>query len=113
MRKDLLDFDVVAIGGVAADVSGTFDAFWNHESSVPIAAFANKIKAGDFEAWREELEAQFEHSDQTIYRRAVHLDLIDDLVDDRVPMFPATHKVITDDPDKLVHTIGKDFFPGR
>ena len=49
---EFLDFDVIAIGPVAADVAETFDAFWNHSRSVPLEYVADNIKRDDVEAPR-------------------------------------------------------------
>ena len=49
---EFFDFDVIAIGPVAADVAETFDAFWNHSRSVPLEYVADNIKTDDGEAPR-------------------------------------------------------------
>ncbi|MDH3714561.1 MAG: phospholipase D family protein [Gammaproteobacteria bacterium] len=105
---EFLDFDVVAIGRVAADISATFDAFWNADSSVPMTAFAGKFDPDDFNAWKAALENDFRRADQSVYAAAMESELINDLVDDRISMHAATYEVITDDPSKLVTRISEE-----
>ena len=105
---EFLDFDMLAIGKVAADVSVTFDLFWNHEKAVPMAAFADKFDPEDFEEWRRDVEEQFRAADKTVYKRAKSTTLVAELVADIRPLYPSTYDVITDDPDKLVTDIEQE-----
>ena len=105
---EFLDFDIIGIGPVAADVSSVFDSFWNHGHSVPMAAFGGKEDPADFSAWRERIDADFEHAGQSVYARAMDSKLISDLVDDVIALSPAEYDVITDDPVKLVSRISQE-----
>ncbi|MEM1112917.1 MAG: phospholipase D family protein [Pseudomonadota bacterium] len=51
------DMDVVAVGGVAADVSTSFDLYWNSVEAYPLRAFypGEYPEAADVEALRQEL----------------------------------------------------------
>ena len=52
------DFDVVAAGPVVAELSRTFDTFWNSPMAIPIEALAGgKPSVGDMEAYRGVLAA--------------------------------------------------------
>ena len=105
---EFLDFDVVGIGLVAADVADTFDMFWNDDRSVPMEAFDDDVKPGDLEAVRADLGADVMGEYRAIYAEALDSQLVHDLYDDRIRMFPAHADVITDDPAKLVNEIGAD-----
>jgi len=105
---EFLDFDVVAIGDVATDVSEVFNTFWNHVQSVPMEAFDDKVKPGDFMAWRTEIDEHFKNAEQSIYLRAINSEIITSLVNDEIPLHPAGYAVITDDPDKLINKISDD-----
>lgn len=105
---EFLDFDVIGIGPVAADVSKVFDSFWNHERSVPMAAFAGNVDSNTISAWRADVDADFERDGKPIYTRALDSRLINDLVDDEIALYPANYDVITDDPVKLVSKISQE-----
>jgi len=100
-EAEFLDFDVVGIGPVAADVSTTFDRFWNHEKAIPVSAFADDVDADQYTAWRAHVEAQFRDADKTTYQRAKYDTLVTDLIDDNTLLFPSAYEVVTDDPEKL------------
>lgn len=104
---EFLDFDMLAIGEAARDVSKTFDLFWNDKHSVPMAAFADKFDPADFDDWRRNVEDQFQAANSTVYKRAKISVLVTELLNDDRSLFPATHKVVTDDPDKLVTQISE------
>ena len=102
---EFIDFDVVGIGPVAADISNEFDAYWNHESSVPMVAMSDRKSEETLEAWRQDIERQFNRAHETVYAPAVNSELVVHLFDGIVPLHAARHEVITDDPDKLVSAI--------
>ena len=110
LRSDaeFLDFDVIGIGPVAAEVATEFDLFWNHSRSVPMEAFDDDIKAHDLGAVRPDIDAHLEHAYRSTYARAIDSQLLDDLYEDRVPLYPANAEVVTDDPEKLVNKISED-----
>lgn len=103
---DFLDFDLLGVGAVAADVSATFDRYWNHSRSVPMAALISEPGKEDVEAWRRDIEEQFRNADRTVYRDAVNTTLVQGLVSGARPLYPGAYDVITDDPDKLVAPTG-------
>ena len=41
------DLDVLAVGPVVREVSGSFDQFWNHELSYPVSSLAEKIPTAE------------------------------------------------------------------
>ena len=105
---EFLDFDVIGIGPVAPEVSNQFDLFWNHSRSVPMEAFDDQIKPGRLEDVREKLGADTLEEYRSIYATAIESELVKNLYDDVVPLYPAHADVITDDPEKLVHKISED-----
>ena len=102
---EFIDFDVVGIGPVAADISAEFDLYWNHESSVPMEAFYDPHDEDKLTAWRTQIEDFYGRAHETVYASAVNSELVMHLFDGVVPLHPATHTVITDDPDKLIHEV--------
>jgi len=104
---EFLDFDVIGIGPVAADVSEVFDTFWNHSRSVPLEVVADNINPGDVENARSEIAAGFDQASQSVYATAVNSPVISQLFDGELSLFPASAEVITDDPEKLVQEISE------
>ncbi len=56
------DLDVLAIGPVVAEVSSSFDAYWNNGLSYPISTLKQKITKGTLEEmrplWKEQFKAE-------------------------------------------------------
>ena len=102
------DLDLLAIGSVAGEIGATFDRFWNHALSVPVEAFNVNDKKLDLEAVREEIDEDLRRAMQSVYAKAIGSDLVQDLIDDRVPVYPAPAEVITDDPEKLLNRVSVD-----
>jgi putative cardiolipin synthase len=105
---EFLDFDVIGIGPVAAEVSAEFDLFWNHSRAVPMEAFGDQVKSGSLEGVREKLGPDVLDNYRVIYARAVESELVQHLYDEVVPLYPANVDVITDDPEKLVQKVSED-----
>ena len=105
---EFLDFDVVGIGSVAAKVSDEFDLFWNDSRSVPMEAFDEEVRPRDLEDVRADLGSDVLGEYRAVYAKALDSQLIHDLYDDRVPLYPAKADVITDDPAKLANKISED-----
>ena len=66
---EFLDFDILAFGPVAPDVSTTFDRYWNHQLAVPLSAF--EISEKGLPALREQLSAAMKTTGDSIYRDAI------------------------------------------
>jgi putative cardiolipin synthase len=107
--KVFVDFDMLGVGPVAPDISITFDRFWNHELSVPVAAFADRHSDTQLAATRERIEKAVEQAGASAYQAAIDSRLIRDLQDELVALYPATATVVTDDPDKLQHKASGEF----
>ena len=67
------DLDVVGVGSVAKGVSNMFDSFWNHETALPVPAFAKMPDdpTAELEKLRARIEASREQIEQTKYADAV------------------------------------------
>jgi putative cardiolipin synthase len=77
-------------------------------TAVPIEAFGSSQHDLDVEAARAEAAEQFGEAMQTIYARAIGSELVQDLLDDRVALFPAIGEVISDNPEKLLNKVSLD-----
>jgi len=107
-ETEFRDFDMLAMGSVAEEMSKTFDLFWNHEYSVPMEAFDKPNRKEDLASARARNSEDEVATATAIYQRAVNSRLVRDLIDDRVAAFPATGEVITDDPEKLLNKVSPD-----
>jgi putative cardiolipin synthase len=106
--EEFRDFDMLCLGPAAGEIAKTFDRFWNHELSVPVEAFDSGKNTLDLATVRAEVSEERLNQAEAIYKRAVESTLIQDLINDRVALFPAKYEVITDDPEKLLNKISPD-----
>jgi len=98
------DLDVVGIGPVVGEVSAMFDSFWNHETAVPLPAFARMPDdpAAELEAVRGRLRKARESFNGSVYMAAVRQQIamladIDDNVFEWAP-----YALVYDPPDKAI-----------
>jgi putative cardiolipin synthase len=103
------DFDMLAVGPVAAEVSKTFDRFWNHKLAVPVEALNKGKEIPDLATARADVDKKFAETSLLIYEKALSSPLIQDLIDEKVEMFPAVSNVVTDDPEKLLNKVSTDY----
>lgn len=106
--EEFRDFDMLAIGPVATDISITFDRFWNHRLALPMEALDRGAQLTDLASARANIDRDVIQASKTIYGKALASALVQDLVDDRVLFFPAKSQVITDDPDKLLNKVSPE-----
>ena len=105
---EFVDVVMLAVGPVAAEVSVTFDRFWNHKLSVPVEALDRNKNLPDLETARANVDKESVEASQSIYGRALNSLLMHEITEDRVALFPAESKVITDDPDKLLNKVSSE-----
>jgi putative cardiolipin synthase len=100
-----VDFDVLAMGPIAAEISNSFDEYWNHSRAVPIEQFTKNKKNEDLETVRADIAEEFEGIYNTVYKQALNSQLLMDLIADRQLLFAAPARVLADSPDKLISKI--------
>jgi len=101
-ETDFADLDVLVAGPVVADISRSFDEYWNSESAVPIAAFLGeppgKIQLDQILA---QMAARVDLFRETEYARRLRTTDLGPLVrSGQIPLVPARASVIYDTPDK-------------
>lgn len=96
------DLDVVGIGEIADNVSNMFDSFWNHQTALPLPAFARMPgdPAAELEKLRIQLAASREEIAQTRYAEAVLATALDFVDKDSGVLEWAPYKLVYDSPDK-------------
>jgi putative cardiolipin synthase len=102
-----VDFDVLAVGPIAAEISNSFDEYWNHSRAVPIEQFIKNQKKEDLETVRADIAEELDGIYDTVYKQALNSQLIKDLIADRQPLFAAHARVLADSPDKLISEINE------
>ena len=102
-----VDFDVLAVGPIAAEISKSFDEYWNHSRAVPIEQFTKNKKKEDLETVRADIAEEFDGIYDTVYKQALNSQLLKDLIADRLPLFAAQARVLADSPDKLINKINE------
>ena len=103
-----VDFDVLALGPIAAEISESFDIYWNHSRAVPMHQIADNKEDEELEAVRIEVAEEFDGTYDTVYKQALESQLLQDLMADRQPLFPADARVLSDSPDKLINDIHEE-----
>ena len=105
---EFLDFDVMAIGPIAAEVSGQFDSFWNHERSLPLEAVYGRTSEAQLERLRAWVRADKVEAAEQAYGAAIRSRLMQSFLDDDHLLYSASAELMTDRPDKLVNDIGEE-----
>ena len=103
------DFDVLAFGGIAKAIATSFDVYWNHELAIPIEQLLDVDDSERLESERLRLTEESQAAYQAIFRDAVSSELLQDLIAGNQPLFVASARVITDNPDKLVNPVGGEY----
>jgi putative cardiolipin synthase len=111
-RKDAKfgDLDVAGIGPVVQDVSAMFDSYWNHETALPVPAFAKMPEdpAAELERVRGAIEAARKRVAESKYAAAVQ-DKYLEFVESHESTFTwATYRLAYDSPDKGVKPKARD-----
>lgn len=96
------DLDVVGIGKIADDVSSMFDTFWNHETALPVPAFAEMPDdpGAELATSRERLIQSRERVKQTKYAEAVRATALGFMHQDADAFEWAPYQLVYDSPDK-------------
>ena len=75
---------------------------------MPIEQFAINRKTEDLETVRADVAAELDDIYETVYRRALNSQLLQDLIADRRLLFVGPARVLADNPDKLTHEIAEE-----
>ncbi len=96
------DLDVVGIGSIAKGVSNMFDSYWNHETALPVPAFANMPDdpAAELQKLRVRMEESRGQIEQSKYADAVTAKELEFLGKDNDVFDWAPYKLVYDSPDK-------------
>jgi putative cardiolipin synthase len=100
------DLDVVGVGSVANQVSDMFDSFWNHQTALPVPAFAQMPDdpAMQLEVLRERLLRAREQIKDTKYAEAVLAKALEFMNTVKSPFEWVPYKLVYDSPDKGIRS---------
>lgn len=103
-KRQFADDDLFVTGPVVRELSGRFDAYWNSDIAVPVAALAGgEPKSSALEQFRQSLETLRERPlpDGKDYRAKIAAaQPLTDLLTNRSARVWATWRVVCDSPDK-------------
>jgi len=96
------DLDVLGVGPVVQDVSTMFDTYWNHETALPVPAFAEMPDnpEAELQRMRDDLAEWREEVAQTAYADAVRRDIERFMATDESLFHWAPYQLVYDSPDK-------------
>jgi putative cardiolipin synthase len=103
--KEFLDYDVLALGEVSDDVSGQFDAFWNSTLAVPINQVIDSFSEEELAIERAEIQQENDATFSSIYKKAIHSQHMQELVDGTGTVYAAHASLLSDGPAKLENPI--------
>ena len=108
------DLDILARGPVVNDVSESFDAYWNHDLSIPIEALS-ALHISDEEAERvqnESLDIINEVRDSDYLSALKHSNFIRDISSGEIRTETSLSRLVADNPDKITQKRehASDFF---
>ncbi len=102
------DLDILAIGPAARQVSRSFDEYWNHRLSYPVALLLGKhLEPRDYAKARADFAKKVKRLSDSVYlERLKQSRLAQDLRNQAASWVFATAKVYADPADKLFHPPG-------
>jgi len=103
-----VDFDVLAVGPIAAEISGSFDEYWNHSRAVPIEQFIKDPKKEDLVTVRAEIAEELDDVYDSVYEQALNSHLLQDFIIGKLLLFAGQAHVLADSPDKLTNKIDEE-----
>jgi putative cardiolipin synthase len=103
-ESDFADLDLLASGPVVAEVSRSFDDYWNSEWAVPIAAFLGEPPANvQLELVLSQMAARAERFRETEYARTLRATDLGRLVrGGQFPVVAARAGALYDEPEKVL-----------
>ncbi len=103
--SEFLDYDVLALGHLAADVSDQFDDFWNSSRAIPMEALHNTFSEEDLRQERAEIDEELTLGPNSTYRRAMNSEHMLKLVDGTGIVYSAPAVLLHDGAAKLENPI--------
>jgi len=102
-EKNFGDLDVLAIGPVVQEVSGSFDKYWNSELSYPVSSlYPKKTARKNLDEAREFFESLVQEQEDSAYLEALgNSELAQSLRNETLRFFWGRAEAIYDQPEKI------------
>lgn len=102
------DFDMVALGPIAQNISTAFDVFWNHTLAIPVEQLSSQVRLSDqaFIDARTAYLAKVNDTYTRIFTQALSSQLLQDLLTGKKNLYSANAHVLMDQPEKLQSPVG-------
>jgi putative cardiolipin synthase len=102
------DLDVLAVGPAAQQVSSEFDLYWNSPSAYPASLIVGIAPPGAAEALeRKFIDVRTDPASIAYLEAVRRTQLVQSLLEGRLPMEWAVAQVVRDDPAKTLDTTGR------
>ncbi len=105
---EFIDFDMFCAGDIVADISESFDTYWNHMLAVPIHSLHKEVTAGQLEQLQQRVAARMAESGDSVYARSINNELLQQIVGGEISPFYASAQLIVDDPQKLLEKVSAE-----
>lgn len=107
LREDteFIDYEVLALGPVAAEVTAQFDEFWNSSRAVPMAYLKSNVTEEDLARERAEIAEEIREGTTSIYRQAINSEHMLNLLRGTGTVYAAPAALLHDGPAKLENPI--------
>lgn len=101
------DFDMLAFGPIAQEISSAFDEFWNSPLAIPMEQVTNEMTLGpaEFERERKIFEDNIDETYIQLYQEALDSPFLQSFISGNESLFVASARVLMDKPDKLQNSI--------
>lgn len=103
------DFDMLALGPIAHEISDSFNLYWNHALAIPIEQLSTNIDPALLTDTRAEMREHADNVYETVFRQALESEVLKELINDQEKLYAAHARVLSDDPEKLNHRISDEY----
>ena len=103
-----VDFDMLTFGPIVSEISESFDDFWNHLRALPIEYVAKPNKNESLASYRATTGQDLRLLYDEVSEGAFENDFLQDIFAEKLPLIPASARVIADSPEKLQASVGPE-----
>lgn len=103
------DFDALALGPIARELSNSFDLYWNHILAIPFEQISNIKNSKILAVERANIRASADKIYASTYRQALESKVLQALINDQEKLYGAAARVLSDDPEKLDHKVSDEY----
>jgi len=106
---DFRDIDLLGIGPVVAEVTESFDTYWDNKQSLPVAQVVSiQTTREDLIRQKLNLNETLDRARETPFGAALKDEIVFNLERRRLPLYWGDARVLHDSPDKTLKPVGID-----